>query len=120
MERGYKDKMMRKQIWKAWEYSRNDLLEREKPQMNEPKLAFNITYHPANQNVRAIMEELQILLAPPKVHKKVFTNVSVIGCNITHFWSDRKIWTIKEKNLFGLWLYEYYYDLYNRSLPGSF
>ena len=53
--------------------------------MNEPKLAFNITYHPANQNVRAIMEELQILLAPPKVHKKVFTNVSVIGCNITHF-----------------------------------
>ena len=53
--------------------------------MNEPKLAFNITYHPANQNVRAIMEELQILLAPTKVHKKVFTNVSVIGCNITHF-----------------------------------
>ena len=62
--------------------------------MNEPKLAFNITYHPAFQNVRAIMEEIQILLAPTKVHKKVFPNVSVIGfrkgkthsqSNITHF-----------------------------------
>ena len=47
--------------------------------MSEQKLAFNITYYPAFQNVRAIMEELHILLTPNKEHKKVFPNVPVIG-----------------------------------------
>ena len=55
MERGYNQKMIDKQILRAWEHSRNDLLEREKPQMPEQKLTFNITYYPAYQNVRAIM-----------------------------------------------------------------
>ena len=47
--------------------------------MSEPKIIFNITYYPAFQNVRAIMEELHILLIPNKEHKKVFPNVPVIG-----------------------------------------
>ena len=47
--------------------------------MSEQKLTFNITYYPAFQNVRAIMEELNILLTPNKDHKKVFPNVPVIG-----------------------------------------
>ena len=34
-ERGYNEKMIRNQILRAWEHSRNDLLEREKPQMSE-------------------------------------------------------------------------------------
>ena len=72
MERGYNEKMIRKQILRAREHSRNDLLEREKQQMSEQKLTFNITYYPAFQNVRAIMEELHILLTPNKEHKKVF------------------------------------------------
>ena len=37
MERGYNEKMIRKQILRAREHSRNDLLEREKPQMPETK-----------------------------------------------------------------------------------
>ena len=61
MERAYNEKMIRKQILKAREYSRNDLLEREKPQMSEQKLTFNITYYSDFQNVRTIMEELHIL-----------------------------------------------------------
>ena len=61
MERGYNEKMIRKQILRAGEHSRNDLLEREKQQMSEQKLTFNITYYPAFQNVRAIMEELHII-----------------------------------------------------------
>ena len=60
MERAYNEKMIRKQILKAREYSRNDLLEREKPQMSEQKLTFNITYYSDFQNVRTIMEELNI------------------------------------------------------------
>ena len=73
------EKMIGKQILRAPEHSRVDLLEREKPQMSEQKLTFNITYYPAFQNVRAIMEELHILLTPNKEHKKVFPNVPVIG-----------------------------------------
>ena len=46
MERGYNEKMVRNQILRAREHSRNDLLEREKQQMSEQKLTFNITYYP--------------------------------------------------------------------------
>ena len=51
MERGYNEKMIREQILSAREHSRNDLLEKEKQQMPEKKLTFNITYYPAFQNV---------------------------------------------------------------------
>ena len=67
--------MIHKPILRAREHSRNDLLEREKQQMSEQKLTFNITHNPAFQNVRAIMEKLHILLTPNKEHKKVFLNV---------------------------------------------
>ena len=71
MERGYNEKMIRKQILSAREYSRNDLLEKEKQQTPEKKLTFNITYYPAFQHVRRIMKELHILLTPNKEHRKV-------------------------------------------------
>ena len=82
MERGYNEKMKRKQILRAREHSRNNLLEREKQQISEQKLTFNITYYSAFQNVRAIMEELHILLTPNKEHKKVFPNVPATLPNI--------------------------------------
>ena len=86
MERGYNEKMIRKQILSAREHSRNDLLEKEKQQMSERKLTFNITYYPAFQNVRSIMEELHILLTPNKEHKKVFPDVPVVG-----FWNGKSL-----------------------------
>ena len=67
----YNKKMIRKQILRAREHSRNDLLERKKPHIPEQKLIFNITYYPAFQNVRNI--------TPNKEHKKIFPNVSVAG-----------------------------------------
>ena len=55
---------------------------REKSHKSEPEpeqnLIFNISYYPAFQNVRIIIEELRILLTPNKEHKKVFPIVSVI------------------------------------------
>ena len=63
----------------ACEHSRNNLLEREKQQMSEQKVTFNITYYPAFQNFRAIIKELHILLTSNKEHKEVFPNVQVIG-----------------------------------------
>ena len=47
--------------------------------MSEQKLTFNITYYPAFQNVRAIMEQKHILLTPNKEHQKLFGNVPVVG-----------------------------------------
>ena len=61
MERSYNKKMVHKQILRAHEHWRSNLLEREKQQMSEQKLTFNITYYPAFQNVRAIMEKLHII-----------------------------------------------------------
>ena len=83
IERDYNEKMIRKQILRAREHSRNDLLEKEKPQMSEQKLTFNITCYPAFQNVRAIMEELHILLTPNIEHNKVLPNVPLRGIRMT-------------------------------------
>ena len=79
MERGYNGKMIRKQILRAREHSRKDLLEREKAETSEPRLMFNITYYPVFQNIRNILQELHLLLAPDKEHKKVFPDVPVVG-----------------------------------------
>ena len=74
--------MIRKQILRAREHSRKDLLEREKAKTSEPRLTFNITYYPVFQNIRNILHELHLLLAPDKEHKKVFPDVPIVGfCN---------------------------------------
>ena len=70
MERGYNGKTIRKQILRAREHSRKDL-EREKAKTSESRLTFNITYYPVFQNIRNILQERHLLLAPYKEHKKV-------------------------------------------------
>ena len=79
MEREYNGKMIRKQILRAREHSRKDLLEREKTETSEPKLTFNITYYPVFQNIRNTLQELHLLLVPDKKHKKVLPDVPVVG-----------------------------------------
>ena len=79
MEKGYIERMVRKQILKASGESRDSPLERGNIRTSESKLAFIITYYPAFQNVRSVLEELQILLAPDKEHKKVFPEVPIVG-----------------------------------------
>ena len=70
--------MIRKQILRAQKHSRKDLLEREKTEISEPKLTFNISYYQIFQN-RSILQELHLSLAPDKGHKKVFLYVTVVG-----------------------------------------
>ena len=43
------------------------------------KLTLNITYYSVFQNDENIFQELHLLLALDKEHKKVFTNVPVVG-----------------------------------------
>ena len=54
--------------------------------MPEKKLTFNITYNPASQNTKSIMEELHILLTHNKEHRKIFPDVSVVG-----FWTGKSL-----------------------------
>ena len=60
MERGYSERMVRKQILKARGESRDSLLERVNTRTSESILNFNITYYPAFQDVGSILEEIQI------------------------------------------------------------
>ena len=46
---------------------------------NDEKVTFNITYYPVFKNIRNILEELHILLAPDEQDKKVFTDIPRIG-----------------------------------------
>ena len=78
MERGYNGKMIRKQILRAQEHSREDHLERGKTETSKPKRTFNITYYPVFQNIRNILQELHLLLAPDKEYK-VFPDAPVVG-----------------------------------------
>ena len=45
----------------------------------DPQLTFSITYYPVFQNIRNILQELHLLLAPDKEHKKIFPNVLAFG-----------------------------------------
>ena len=78
-ERGYSERVVRKEILKARKIPRNELLEKEHNHPEENKLTFNITYYPAFQNTKTILEDIQILLAPDKEHQKVFPNVPTVG-----------------------------------------
>ena len=71
--------MVRKQVLRAREHSRESLLEKMKPESNQRKLTFNITFYPVFQNVRNILRELHILLATDQEHKKVFQDIPVVG-----------------------------------------
>ena len=82
MESGYNGIMIRKQILKVREHSRKDLLEREKTEISEPKLTFNITYYLVFQNIRNTLQESHLLLVRYKEHNNLFPDVTVAGfCN---------------------------------------
>ena len=55
------------------------MLKKERNHQEENKPTFNITYYPAFQNTKTILEELEILLAPDKEHQKEFPNVPLAG-----------------------------------------
>ena len=58
MERGYSEKMVRMQILTARGESRDSFSESGNTRTSESKLTFKITYYPAFQNVRNILQEL--------------------------------------------------------------
>ena len=69
---------MRQKILKAPKIPRNELLEKEHNHQEENKLTYNLTYYPAFQNTKTILEELHILLPPNKERQKVFPNAPIV------------------------------------------
>ena len=72
LEKGYSEKMVRKQVSWAREHSRESLFEKVKSESNQDKLTFNITYYLVFQNVRNILQKIHILQTSDKEHKKFF------------------------------------------------
>ena len=79
LERGYSEKMVRKEILRDRAIPRDALLEKVNNQEKQNKITFNITYHPVFRNVRKFLEELHVILASDDGHKKVFSDVPMIG-----------------------------------------
>ena len=78
-ERGYSEKLVRKEILKARSQSRETLLDKEKISRNDSRVTFNITYYSVFKNIRNALEELHILLAPDEQHKKILIDIPRIG-----------------------------------------
>jgi len=79
MDRGYNDKLVRSQVIKARKFKRKDLLNKEHKGSRDPKLVLNVTYHPAYAHLKSLLRNIHILLTPDAEHRKVFTDVPLIG-----------------------------------------
>ena len=75
LDRGYSERMVRKEILRARAIPRDTLLGKLNNQKNINKITFNITDHPVFGNVKKILEEIHVILAPDDRHKEVFPDV---------------------------------------------
>lgn len=81
------EKMAKKQIFCAFEDSRESILDKVKSGSDRKKLTFNttclnitcITIWLAFHNVRNILQEFHPILTPDQKHKRVFEDISVVG-----------------------------------------
>ena len=79
LERGYKDKQVQKQVMRGRAICRDDLLNRGRTLQEKTQVTFNLTYYPVFKDVRKILKELHLLLTPDQAHKRVFSEVPIIG-----------------------------------------
>ena len=79
LERGYSEKMVRKEILRARAIPRDALLEKVNNQEKQNKITFNITYHSVFRGARKILEELDVILTSDDGYKKVFPELPLIG-----------------------------------------
>ena len=82
LERGYSEKMVRKEILQAGAIPRDAILEKVNNQEKQNKITFNITYHPVFVDVRKVLEELHVILASDDRHKKIFPDAPMTGFKI--------------------------------------
>ena len=78
MERGYKHKLVEDQIKRACDFDRDDLLMKEKPPKKNG-VSLNIEYNPAFSDLSRVLKELHCILQGNEQHKKVFSEVPLVG-----------------------------------------
>ena len=79
LERGYKEKEVRKQVLRGRAFCRDGLLNRERTFQEKTQVTFNLNYYPVFKDARKILKELHLLLTPDQAHKRVFSEVLIIG-----------------------------------------
>ena len=79
LERSYKEKEVWKQVLRGRTFCRDDPLNRERTFQEKTQVTFNLTYDPVFKDVRKILNVLHLLLTPDQAHKKVFSEVPIIG-----------------------------------------
>ena len=79
MKRGFSEKLIRSEILRARKFHRSELLTEKPKEVNESKLTFNITYHPAFNCVKEILARIHLLLVPDDEHQSVFQNIPIVG-----------------------------------------
>ena len=93
------------QILKARKFSRAEILNNQRKNKNEDKLALNIRYHPSLAELKVIMTRIHLLLTPDDEHKKVFRDIPIIGFHRTKNLKDilvrEKIPQIKNKGWYS-------------------
>ena len=77
--RVYSDKLVGKQILKARNFSRAELLNNQRKKENEDKLVLNITYRLSLAQLKVIMARIHLLLTSDNEHNKVFRDAAIIG-----------------------------------------
>ena len=78
LERGYRSKLVQKEILRARKIPRKELLDKEKSQGNDSKLTFSVRYCPVFRHLKSQLTELRVILAYDEVYKKVFPEVPII------------------------------------------
>ena len=71
--------MVSKELLRARAILRDVPLKKVNNQGKQNKITFHIRYHLVFRDVRKILEELHVILAPDDGHKKVFPDVPLIG-----------------------------------------
>ena len=79
LERGYKEKEVRKQVLRGRAICRDDLLNRERTLQEKAQVTFNFTYYAVFKDVRKILKDLHLFLTPDRAHKRIFSEVPIIG-----------------------------------------
>ena len=79
LQRVYSSKLVLKEILRARKVPRNELLDKEKSEGNDSKLTFNVTYYRLFRHLKSQLKELHVIPACEDAHKKVFSEVPIIG-----------------------------------------
>ena len=88
IERGYNEKMIKKELFQARSNPREELLEKEPREKKQQSLTLNITYYPVFQCVKKMLKNLHILLTPDNRHKLIFDEFPAVCVKYDKSWKD--------------------------------